>query len=118
MSTHGGVNLTIYCWAPSSSPRNSEQALAHARTVLLVNGEAERLLLELFYDDKGLLQEIAWEWIEKARIPTDLLPKLEADAVKLRRKRVATTKAERGKIGRNDPCPCGSGKKYKRCCLV
>jgi hypothetical protein len=22
-----------------------------------------------------------------------------------------------GKIGRNDPCPCGSGKKYKKCCL-
>ena len=22
------------------------------------------------------------------------------------------------KIGRNDPCPCGSGKKYKQCCLV
>jgi Tfp pilus assembly protein PilF len=21
------------------------------------------------------------------------------------------------KIGRNEPCPCGSGKKYKRCCL-
>jgi uncharacterized protein YecA (UPF0149 family) len=21
------------------------------------------------------------------------------------------------KIGRNDPCPCGSGKKYKHCCL-
>ena len=20
------------------------------------------------------------------------------------------------KIGRNDPCPCGSGKKYKNCC--
>jgi uncharacterized protein YecA (UPF0149 family) len=20
-------------------------------------------------------------------------------------------------IGRNDPCPCGSGKKYKKCCL-
>jgi hypothetical protein len=22
------------------------------------------------------------------------------------------------KIGRNDPCPCGSGKKHKRCCLI
>lgn len=22
------------------------------------------------------------------------------------------------KIGRNDPCPCGSGKKYKKCCLI
>jgi Protein of unknown function (DUF1186)/SEC-C motif len=22
------------------------------------------------------------------------------------------------KVGRNDPCPCGSGKKFKKCCLV
>ncbi|MGH7163747.1 MAG: SEC-C metal-binding domain-containing protein, partial [Planctomycetota bacterium] len=21
------------------------------------------------------------------------------------------------RVGRNDPCPCGSGKKYKRCCM-
>ena len=21
------------------------------------------------------------------------------------------------KVGRNDPCPCGSGKKYKQCCM-
>ncbi len=25
--------------------------------------------------------------------------------------------ALRRKVGRNDPCPCGSGKKYKKCCL-
>ncbi len=24
--------------------------------------------------------------------------------------------ARAGKVGRNDPCPCGSGKKYKKCC--
>ena len=24
---------------------------------------------------------------------------------------------EEAKVGRNDPCPCGSGKKYKKCCL-
>ena len=31
---------------------------------------------------------------------------------------VASTTYRRhdGKIGRNDPCPCGSGKKYKKCC--
>ena len=23
----------------------------------------------------------------------------------------------KSKVGRNDPCPCGSGKKYKKCCL-
>ena len=28
-------------------------------------------------------------------------------------KKVRNTEKE---IGRNDPCPCGSGKKYKNCC--
>jgi SWIM/SEC-C metal-binding protein len=22
------------------------------------------------------------------------------------------------KVGRNDPCPCGSGKKFKKCCMA
>jgi preprotein translocase subunit SecA len=26
--------------------------------------------------------------------------------------------ADGSKVGRNDPCPCGSGKKYKKCCLL
>lgn len=29
---------------------------------------------------------------------------------------VQGTKRSSKKVGRNDPCPCGSGKKYKRCC--
>jgi preprotein translocase subunit SecA len=28
----------------------------------------------------------------------------------------AQSQAAYGKVGRNDPCPCGSGKKYKKCC--
>jgi len=27
-----------------------------------------------------------------------------------------TAKVDGSKVGRNDPCPCGSGKKYKKCC--
>ncbi len=30
--------------------------------------------------------------------------------------KVATIVREQPKVGRNDPCPCGSGKKYKKCC--
>jgi preprotein translocase subunit SecA len=29
-----------------------------------------------------------------------------------------TVRREGKKVGRNDPCPCGSGKKYKKCCLA
>ena len=32
--------------------------------------------------------------------------------------KVETVVLEGPKIGRNDPCPCGSGKKYKKCCGV
>jgi len=28
----------------------------------------------------------------------------------------STTVVKPKKVGRNDPCPCGSGKKYKKCC--
>jgi len=28
-----------------------------------------------------------------------------------------TYRREHPKVGRNEPCLCGSGKKYKRCCL-
>ena len=27
-----------------------------------------------------------------------------------------TIRREEPKVGRNDPCPCGSGKKFKQCC--
>ena len=29
---------------------------------------------------------------------------------------VSTVKRDAKKVGRNDPCPCGSGRKYKKCC--
>ncbi len=32
------------------------------------------------------------------------------------RKKPETYRREQPKVGRNDPCPCGSGKKYKQCC--
>ena len=37
-------------------------------------------------------------------------PGLEATA------RKTNTIVNTNKVGRNDPCPCGSGKKYKNCC--
>ena len=61
-------------------------------------GEAERTLMaearEVFYDT---VEEAYHYWFDSRinRVPQ---------------------KREGGKVGRNDPCPCGSGKKYKACC--
>ena len=37
-------------------------------------------------------------------------------AIKMNIKLVRSNKVDKHKIGRNAPCPCGSGEKYKRCC--
>ena len=44
------------------------------------------------------------------RMRDDLLAQAE-------RERAKVIDAPPVKVGRNDPCPCGSGKKYKQCCL-
>ena len=31
--------------------------------------------------------------------------------------KIETIRNRAQRVGRNDPCPCGSGKKYKQCCL-
>src|SRR4051794_5008900 len=45
-------------------------------------------------------------------LPTGGFPWLDAASVQQN-----TRASPRSKVGRNDPCPCGSGKKYKKCCL-
>jgi SWIM/SEC-C metal-binding protein len=36
---------------------------------------------------------------------------------RMKRPNYATVKNEGPAVGRNDPCPCGSGLKYKKCCF-
>ena len=52
----------------------------------------------------------------QAAISNDQMKKLEAMAKAYQE--AHTQKIRKfDKVGRNDPCPCGSGKKYKNCCL-
>jgi uncharacterized protein len=39
-----------------------------------------------------------------------------SDQTEAARYRVAQRRLDSPKVGRNDPCPCGSGKKFKACC--
>ena len=60
-----------------------------------------------------LTQPPAEQEAPRARAPRAVQfsgPSLEAAAA------VVTAVRKGEKIGRNDPCPCGSGKKYKKCC--
>ena len=46
----------------------------------------------------------------------DELIDAERRKVLYKEQKLSTTVVKGKKIGRNDPCPCGSGRKYKQCC--
>ena len=48
--------------------------------------------------------------------PAPQAPEHKQDFVSQAKKADARKKVATGKVGRNDLCPCGSGKKYKHCC--
>jgi preprotein translocase subunit SecA len=53
----------------------------------------------------------------RREIPAPMISSLTKKSPFVRRKGLGEEEGKRKKkIGRNDPCPCGSGLKYKRCC--
>lgn len=63
----------------------------------------------------------AWErfeFISTNDIPPERIVEFNELSEKYAKQRMFSYMKQNGvkKIGRNDPCPCGSGKKYKRCC--
>jgi len=73
----------------------------------------------------GLLQQYKPQYLEKKIFsPTSVLYKSKAfsntlgiieDEVEMPE---VSAEIDFSNVGRNDPCPCGSGKKYKNCCLL
>jgi preprotein translocase subunit SecA len=98
------------------SLRNSVRLRAYGQRDPLVEYKNEALkLFKEFNQHKdqlfvtNLLRSIASQHIQAAHVQkpqAENLPDQQAGY---------TLKTALGKIGRNDPCPCGSGKKYKKC---
>ncbi|MBE6620665.1 MAG: preprotein translocase subunit SecA [Ruminococcaceae bacterium] len=61
-----------------------------------------------------LLSAVPRQKVERVQVANPLTEGFEG-ANKAPRKIVLTQRTST-KVGRNDPCPCGSGKKYKKCC--
>lgn len=65
----------------------------------------------------AVLEELHEEWLRTPRqtlegkMPSELLA-----GGRLLPRKVETVRRESPKVGRNDPCPCGSGRKFKKCC--
>ena len=57
------------------------------------------------------------DWLYDLPQWNDIFTKEKRDELAKEQKRSQTVVREGEKVYPNDPCPCGSGKKYKKCCM-
>lgn len=78
----------------------------------------EDTVVSLAFDKEALYKnmvEADAEWLYNLEQWNDIFPEEKQKELYKEQKRSHTIVKEK-KIGRNEPCPCGSGKKYKFCC--
>lgn len=96
-----------------------DSQIKNIRQEVEIDATAYGILLEmLFRDGKQPLLSAPLELLDLAdeRLQTyiDTLP--EFSKYRPKQTNVSQFVSKKKKIGRNEPCPCGSGKKYKKCC--
>ncbi|MCR8745821.1 SEC-C metal-binding domain-containing protein [Romboutsia lituseburensis] len=87
----------------------------------------EEITLETIEADSTIKLDIDWEklyynmvaveahWLYNLQGWAEILP--EAKRKELQKSyKTSKTVVKEDRVGRNDACPCGSGKKYKKCC--
>jgi hypothetical protein len=77
--------------------------------------EHSRRVKELEGNPQGLLA-FALEKLAGKKAPE--IPKAKPPVVTMPRLALPRKPHAKQKVGRNDPCPCGSGKKFKHCCMT
>jgi len=103
-------------WAECYGYRNGDPQHKKAEEILLSGYAREGLrekhyvvdALAVLYEDMGDTAKAD----EFKKISLELQPTAPEDNEEQKSEPVRVTK-----VGRNEPCPCGSGKKYKKCCL-
>lgn len=105
-----GVDLADPPWDDAADPQDLEQMLF---PFLALTGEAKEAALEA--------GEPWMEEREEMRMMKEVKAGLADHLLEVRRywfdKSIpGTVRRESPKVGRNDPCSCGSGKKFKNCC--
>ena len=78
----------------------------------------EDTVVSLAFDKEKLYKNMVdakAEWLYELPQWNDIFSEEKRKELYKEQKNSGTIRKEK-KIGRNDPCPCGSGKKYKKCC--
>jgi hypothetical protein len=87
-------------------------------STILCNESLSIMWIDLDYDKDGNLINVGGKQCNYSDIPSDEIDRLKKLSVEYAKSKITSFKHQNHrKVGRNEPCPCGSGKKYKKCCI-
>jgi hypothetical protein len=116
ISLWGNECITVLCTIKDLSPFNMiEESQDIARAYACYHNEKERMWLHLNFSGKGKLLETHFRFFKPEDFPTDEREYYYGAGQYIVDQKTSSLGAHK-KIGRNAPCPCGSGVKYKKCC--
>jgi hypothetical protein len=110
------VRITLVCWQAGAVMPGDYDAAGHCKASMLAAREPDRWMIELHFDLEQRLWRVEPTFFCVERLSEAEKSGLAARAEMLRTQRMDQAVEHNGKIGRNQLCTCGSGKKYKRCC--
>lgn len=110
ISVPSAVPMTLVC-SIATRPHHRADVRRHALPNSVMLNENERLLIELSFTEDRMLNDVSFEMIRSADLGPEEKEKVRRIAEGLLEQRLAKAR----ELGRNDPCPCGSGKKFKKC---
>lgn len=114
--TEESIHMTYFVFQDELYDAQTDQEMFdYVASLLLANNENERMMAFFRFDANYALQSVGARSINIDQIPPSRINELKSRGEQMGDFRVAKHKKEHGKIGRNQPCPCGSGKKYKKC---
>lgn len=114
----GETKITVFCCIEGIALPPDEWKRDYVLAFLLRSNDKERLSLSLFLDVDAKLTKLAYDFLSATDIPSNRMQEIKALSAKQANDYVKAylNKTGKKKIGRNEVCPCGSGKKYKKCC--
>ncbi|WP_397443930.1 SEC-C metal-binding domain-containing protein [Peribacillus aracenensis] len=118
LSLFGETKITFICNQDGISEFSGEKAKDYVLATMLKPNDDIRLAFYLDYNAKGELYNVDFEYLTKDDIPPERALEFSELTERYAQQRILSYKRqnELKKIGRNNLCPCGSGKKYKKCC--
>lgn len=115
---NGENSITFMCKQDGAQNFNKDEAIDYIIATMLNPVNNSRLGLFLDYNKDSELYNVDFEFIILDNISPEKIAELQPEADTRAARRIQLYKTQYGikKIGRNEKCPCGSGKKYKHCC--